>query len=71
MFILRRLAINKQTKLAELTDLDRKIRSFLIVMMDQLEWKQTFTCIHVALCVREASQERHQRYSIDINSNDI
>ena len=53
LLIIRRLAgSDNETKLTELTELDSKIRSFLSVVMDQLEWKQTRTCALVALCVR-------------------
>ena len=53
LLIIRRLAgSDNETKLTELTELDSKIRSFLSLVMDQLEWKQTRTCALVALCVR-------------------
>ena len=52
LFVMRLTASDKQTKLAQLAELDNKIRSFLEVLMGELEWRQTLTCIHVALCVR-------------------
>jgi hypothetical protein len=59
IFLLDRLLIIKrlggsdnETKLTELTELDSKIRSFLSVVMDELEWKQTRACALVALCIR-------------------
>ena len=52
LFVMRLTVSNKETKLAELAELDNKIRSFLEVVMGELEWRQTLTCVHVALCVR-------------------
>ena len=52
LFIMRLTASDKETKLAELTELDSKIRSFLEVVMSELDWRQTLICGHVALCVR-------------------
>jgi hypothetical protein len=49
---MRLTASNKETKLAELVELDSKIRSFLEVIMGEPEWRQTLICGHVALCVR-------------------
>ena len=49
---MRLAARNKETKLA---DLDCKTRSFLEALMDELEWRQTLNCVHVALCHRYAS----------------
>ena len=52
LFVMRLTASNKETKLAELAELDSKIRSFLEVLMGELEWRQTLICVHVALCHR-------------------
>jgi len=52
LFVMRLTASNKETKLAELAELDSKVRSFLEVVMGQLEWSQTPICDPVALCVR-------------------
>lgn len=52
LFVMRLVASNKETKLAELAELDSKIRSFLEVVIGELEWRQTLTCVLVALCVR-------------------
>ncbi len=49
---MRLTASNKETKLAELTELDSKVRSVLEVVMGELEWKQSLICVPVALCVR-------------------
>jgi len=50
--VMRLTASNKETKLAELTELDSKVRSLLEVVMGELEWKQSLICVPVALCVR-------------------
>lgn len=55
LFVLRLTASNKETKLAELAQLDSKVRSFLEVLMGELEWRQTLICIPIALCFRQAS----------------
>ncbi len=52
LFIMRLTASDKEIKLAELAELDSKIRSFLKVIMGELEWRQTPICAFVALCVR-------------------
>ncbi|MCJ1389927.1 hypothetical protein MMC18_002784 [Xylographa bjoerkii] len=52
LFVMRLTASNKETKLAELAELDREIRRFLEVAMGELEWTQTPICVFVALCVR-------------------
>lgn len=44
LFVIRLTASNKETKLAELTELDSKARSFLEVVMSELEWRQTLIC---------------------------
>lgn len=49
---MRLTASNKESKLAQLAELDSKIRSFLEVVMAELEWSQTLICSYVALCVR-------------------
>ena len=43
-----------KTKLAELAELDSEVRTFLEVVMGELEWRQTprGSCVSVALCVR-------------------
>lgn len=51
----RRITINKESKLtelAELAELDSKIRCYLRELMSQLEPSQILICFHVALCVR-------------------
>ena len=50
--VMRVPASNKESKLAELAHLDSKIRSFLEVILGELERRQTLTCVHVALCIR-------------------
>lgn len=52
LFVMRLTTSNKETKLAELEELDSKVRSFLEVMMGELEWKQTQNCMSFALCIR-------------------
>lgn len=52
LFVMRLTASNKETKLAELAELDGEVRSFLEVVMGELEWRQTLTCVLVALCIR-------------------
>lgn len=52
LFVIRLTASDKETKLAELAELDSKIRGFFEVVMGQLEWRQTLICVYVALCVR-------------------
>ena len=55
LFVMRLTGSNKETKLAELADLDCKTRSFLETLTGELEWRQTLNCVHVALCHRYAS----------------
>ncbi|OCK73859.1 hypothetical protein K432DRAFT_430353 [Lepidopterella palustris CBS 459.81] len=52
LFVMRLTANNKETKLAELAELDSKVRSFLQVVMGELEWSQAQSCVPVGLCVR-------------------
>lgn len=53
LFVLRLTTRSKETKLAEL---DSKVRSFLQVLMGELEWGQTLVCVPVVLCFRQASR---------------
>ncbi|EXJ86814.1 hypothetical protein A1O3_03768 [Capronia epimyces CBS 606.96] len=52
LFITRSTARNPEIKLAELTELDSKVRSFLEVLLNELDWWQTLVCVSTALCVR-------------------
>ena len=52
LFVMRLTASNKETKLAELAELDSKVRSFLQVLMGEPEWTQKRMCVPVALCAR-------------------
>jgi len=52
LLVMRLTTVGKETKLAELAELDSKIRSFLEVVMGELDWRQTLICGHVALCIR-------------------
>ena len=49
---MRLTASNKASKLAELAELDSKVRSFLEMVMGELGWRQTLICVPVALCIR-------------------
>lgn len=52
LFVMRITASNKASKLAELAELDSKVRSFLEMVMGELGWRQTLICVPVALCIR-------------------
>lgn len=53
LFVMRLPASNKETKLAELAELDSKVRRFLeVVMGDELERRKILICVPIALCVR-------------------
>ena len=52
LFVTRLTSSNKENKLAELAELDSKVRSFLEVIMGELEWRAKLMCVPVALCVR-------------------
>ncbi len=52
LFVMRLTASSKKTKLAELAELDSKVRSFLEVVMGELEWRQKLICVPAALCFR-------------------
>ncbi|KAF2802621.1 uncharacterized protein BDZ99DRAFT_454620 [Mytilinidion resinicola] len=41
------------TKLAALAALDAQVRGFLAVVVGELEWRHTLSCVPVALCVRQ------------------
>ncbi len=50
--IMRLPASDPDTKLVELCELDSKIRSFLEIVMGELESRQTLSCVPVTLCHR-------------------
>ncbi|KAF2489840.1 hypothetical protein BU16DRAFT_495202 [Lophium mytilinum] len=52
LLIMRRTATTPDTKLAELAELDSRVRSFLELVMGEAEWRQTLSCVPVALCAR-------------------
>lgn len=49
LFVMRLTTSNKETKLAEL---DSKVRSFLEVVLGELEWRLTLICVPITLCIR-------------------
>ena len=52
LFIIHFTASNIESKFADIAELDKQIRSFLEVVIDEIEWKQTPNCVPVALCIR-------------------
>ena len=50
--IMRITASNKESKVAELAELDSKVRSFLEVLMGEPRRSQRISCVPVALCIR-------------------
>lgn len=52
MFVMRLPATKKETKLAELAELDSQVRRFLEVVMGEPELREKLLCVPVALSFR-------------------